>query len=188
MQFNHLKNAYRYLFFDSWNLKLMYVIEKQLPCVWYTKLCFIRKYMYYTKCLFLFRLKAADAFDMSKKLNACKQCVGLWQVVLTLSQSVDDRKEWRSTQLTPPTPWLCWTPTGGFYRWTQKQAMHRSYCTALQVVTKPWASRGNNVSNKRATASFIILMSFLTNTFSISKLKMWKMWHMYIYVYIWSAK
>lgn len=172
------------MFFDSCKLKLMYVIEKQLPWVWYTKLCFIR---YYTKCLFLFRLKA-DAFDMSEKFNASKQCVGLWQVVLTLSQSVDDRKEWRSTQLTPPTPWLCWTPTGGFYRWTQKQATYRSYCTALQVVTKPWVSYGNNVSKKRATASFIILMSFLTNTFSISKLKMWKMWHMYIYVYIWSAK
>lgn len=34
---------------------------------------------------------------------------------------------------------------------------------------------------KRATALFIILMSFLTNTFSFWKLKMWKMWHMYIY-------
>lgn len=123
--------------------------------------------MYYTKCLFLFRLKAADTFDMSKKFNACKQCVGLWQVVLTLSQSVDDRKEWRSTQLTPPTPWLCWTPTGGFYRWTQKQATYRSYCTALQVVTKPWVSYGNNVSKKRATASFIILMSFLTTTVTL---------------------
>lgn len=37
---------------------------------------------------------------------------------------------------------------------------------------KTTVSRGNNVSNKRATASFIILMSFLTNTFSIPKLKM----------------
>lgn len=181
MQFNHLKNAYRYLFFDSWNLKLMYVtvIEKQLPWVWYTKLCFIR---YYTKCLFLFRLKA-DAFNMSKKFNASKQCVGLWQVVLTLSQSVDDRKEWRSTRLTPPTPWLYWTPTGGFYRWTQKQATYRSYCPALQVVTKQWVSCGNIVSSKRATASFIILMSFLTNTFYTKAQNVKNETYVYIYIY-----
>lgn len=153
MQFNYLK-----MLTDVFWL-LMYVIEKRLPWVWYTKLCFIR---YYTKCLFLFRLKA-DAFDMSKKFKASNQCDGLWQVVLTLSQSVDDQKEWRSAQLTPPTPWLYWTPTGGFYRWTQKQATYRSYCPALQVVTKPpCVSYGNNVSKKKGNC-FVHYFDFIFN-------------------------
>lgn len=48
---------------------------------------------------------------------------------------------------------------------------------------KTTVSRGNNVSNKRATASFIILMSFLTNTFYTKAQNVKNETYVYIYIY-----